>query len=123
MPELHGPRREIVGLVTRPSQEALTALAAPDARLCLDMRLSSLSDGSTELLGVLGSLDVAQRAGLTALGHADRTVLIAPARHDRPATRTLFVFSHPAAGRVTEIVTYTDEDAAEALVSTTQPTA
>jgi NAD(P)-dependent dehydrogenase (short-subunit alcohol dehydrogenase family) len=45
---------------------------------------------------------------LTALGHADRTVLLAPARPANPGTRAVFVFSHPGAGKVTEIVSYTD---------------
>jgi NAD(P)-dependent dehydrogenase (short-subunit alcohol dehydrogenase family) len=101
-------RRALLDFVATPTSVVLRALAAPDARLCIDMRRSLLSDDSASLLALLEELQPAQRAGMTAFGHDGRTVLVAPAAGDRPESRKVLVFSHPEAGRVSEVVVYTD---------------
>jgi len=101
-------RAGLLSLVRDPSIEALRVQCDPSATLCLDVRSTGLDEGGEDLVLLLRGLQPAQRAGLVARGHADRTVLVAPAVTGRPSTRALFLFSHPDAGAVTEIVAYTD---------------
>ena len=107
-PDLSASRRPLVDFARAPSRSRLEALADPAATVCLDMRQGTLVEQGDAVVALLADLDPGQRAGLTALGDAGRTVLIAPARTGRPESRRLVAFSHPD-GRITEIATYTDD--------------
>jgi NAD(P)-dependent dehydrogenase (short-subunit alcohol dehydrogenase family) len=96
-------RASVLALARDPSEARFAALVDPSAVVQINLRTASSGD----LLALLGGLDVAQRASLTAVGDDGRTVLIAPARTGRPQTRSLMTFSHPG-GTVTEIVAYSD---------------
>ncbi|MCW2523036.1 MAG: fabG [Frankiales bacterium] len=104
MPSATDVRAAILDLARRPSETSLAAIAEPALRVNLNARAST----ATELIDLLRGIDVAQRAGLSLLAHAGRSVLIAPARPGQPHTRRLISFSHPA-GLLTEVAAYGDD--------------
>jgi NAD(P)-dependent dehydrogenase (short-subunit alcohol dehydrogenase family) len=108
MPEPTAVPDQLLDFARSPGQAKLDTLLDPSATVNINMR----SGAGAELVAALSGLDPAQRAGLTVIGGAGRSALIAPARTGQPHTRKLIVFSHPE-GLVTEIAAYTDDHAAE----------